>query len=41
MDKTIKCIDSLELIGRDEVGSKLSLGLLVSGLRLAPLERKS
>jgi hypothetical protein len=34
-------IDSLELIGRDEVGSKLSLGLLVSGLRLAPLERKS
>jgi len=33
-------IDSLELIARDEVGSKLSLGLLVSGLRLAPLERK-
>jgi hypothetical protein len=34
-------IDSLELIGRDEQGSKLSLGLLVSGLRLTPLERKS
>ncbi len=33
-------IDSLELIARDDAGSKLSLGLLVSGLRLAPLERK-
>ncbi|HTZ19325.1 MAG TPA: hypothetical protein VMC06_00460 [Opitutaceae bacterium] len=34
-------IDSMELIARDEVGSKLSLGLLVTGLRLAPLESKS
>jgi hypothetical protein len=33
-------VDSLELISRDDQGSKLSLGLLVSGLRLAPLERK-
>ena len=31
-------IDSLELNARDETGGKLSLGLLVSGLRLAPLE---
>jgi hypothetical protein len=31
-------IDSLELNARDEAGGKLSLGLLVSGLRLVPLE---
>ncbi|MBM3864785.1 MAG: hypothetical protein FJ381_02655 [Verrucomicrobia bacterium] len=31
-------IDSLELNSRDESGGNLSLGLLVSGLRLAPLE---
>jgi len=31
-------IDSVELTARDEVGQKLSLGLLVSGLRLRPLE---
>jgi hypothetical protein len=31
-------IDSLELNARDESGGKLSLGLLVSGLRLVPLE---
>ena len=31
-------VDSVELSGRDEVGQKLSLGLLVSGLRLTPME---
>ncbi|MBI5693573.1 MAG: hypothetical protein HZC55_26145 [Verrucomicrobia bacterium] len=31
-------LDSVELTSRDENGSKLSLGLLVSGLRLVPLE---
>jgi len=31
-------IDSVELTSRDEQGQKLSLGLLVSGLRLNPLE---
>jgi hypothetical protein len=31
-------IDSLELNAREDSGGKLSLGLLVSGLRLAPLE---
>ncbi|MEY3607475.1 MAG: Pilus assembly protein PilO, partial [Verrucomicrobiota bacterium] len=31
-------IDSLELNSRDDTGGKLSLGLLVSGLRLVPLE---
>lgn len=31
-------VDSVELTARDEIGQKLTLGLLVSGLRLAPLE---
>jgi len=31
-------IDSVELASRDDTGQKLSLDLLVSGLRLAPLE---
>jgi hypothetical protein len=31
-------IDSVELTSRDEMGQKLTLGLLVSGLRLSPLE---
>ncbi len=34
-------IESVELTTRDATGQKLSLALLVSGLRLAPLERKS
>jgi hypothetical protein len=33
-------VDSIELTSRDESGQKLSLGLIVSGLRLSPLERK-
>jgi hypothetical protein len=33
-------VDSVELTSRDDGGSKLSLGLIVSGLRLSPLERK-
>lgn len=33
-------VDSVELTARDDNGQKLSLGLLVSGLRLAPLEGK-
>lgn len=33
-------VDSVELTARDESGSKLTLGLLVSGLRLTPLEGK-
>ncbi len=33
-------LDSIELIGRDDNGHKLSLGLLVSGLRLTPLEAR-
>jgi hypothetical protein len=33
-------VDSVELTSRDELGQKLTLGLLVSGLRLAPLEGK-
>lgn len=33
-------VDSLELTARDDSGQKLSLGLLVSGLRLTPLEGK-
>jgi len=33
-------VDSVELTARDESGSKLGLGLVVSGLRLAPLEKK-
>ena len=32
-------VDSLELTSRDEGGSKISLGLIVSGLRLTPLEK--
>jgi len=31
-------VDSVELTARDDNGQKLSLGLLVSGLRLIPLE---
>ena len=31
-------VDSVELMARDENGQKLTLGLLVSGLRLTPLE---
>lgn len=34
-------IESLELTTRDPQGQRLSLALLVSGLRLTPLERKS
>jgi hypothetical protein len=33
-------IDSIELTARDDFGQKLTLGLLVSGLRLTPLEGK-
>jgi len=33
-------VDSVELTSRDDLGQKLSLGLLVSGLRFAPLEGK-
>lgn len=33
-------IDSIELTSRDDFGQKLTLGLLVSGLRLTPLEGK-
>ena len=33
-------VDSVELTSRDESGQKLTLGLIVSGLRLSPLERK-
>jgi Tfp pilus assembly protein PilO len=33
-------VDSIELTSRDEFGQKLTLGLLVSGLRFAPLEGK-
>jgi hypothetical protein len=33
-------VDSVELTARDESGQKLSLGLIVSGLRLSALERK-
>ena len=31
-------VDSVELTARDEGGNKLTLGLIVSGLRMAPLE---
>lgn len=34
-------VDSIELGTRDNSGSRLNLALLVSGLRLSPLERKS
>lgn len=33
-------VDSVELNARDEFGQRLTLGLLVSGLRLAPMEGK-
>lgn len=33
-------VDSIELTSRDDGGSKLSLGLIVSGLRLSPVDRK-
>jgi hypothetical protein len=33
-------IDSVELTARDDSGQKLTLALIVSGLRLSPLERK-
>jgi hypothetical protein len=33
-------VDSVELTSRDDYGQKLTLGLIVSGLRLSPLERK-
>ncbi|MEY2879859.1 MAG: hypothetical protein RLZZ15_2239 [Verrucomicrobiota bacterium] len=33
-------VDSVELTSRDDYGQKLTLGLIVSGLRFSPLERK-
>ncbi|MSU23432.1 MAG: hypothetical protein EXS32_06350 [Opitutus sp.] len=33
-------VDSVEVTARDDGGQKLTLGLVVSGLRLSPLERK-
>jgi len=33
-------VDAVELTSRDDNGQKLTLGLIVSGLRLSPLERK-
>ena len=33
-------VDSIELTSRDDFGQKLTLGLLVSGLRMTPLEGK-
>ena len=33
-------VDSVELSARDDYGQKLTLGLIISGLRLSPLERK-
>lgn len=33
-------VDTVEFAARDDSGSKLSLGLLVSGLRLTPLEAR-
>lgn len=33
-------VDSIEMTSRDDSGQKLTLGLIVSGLRLSPLERK-
>jgi hypothetical protein len=33
-------VDSVELTSRDENGQRLTLGLIVSGLRLSPLEGK-
>jgi len=34
-------VDSVEVSSRDDSGSRLTLSLVVSGLRLSPLERKS
>lgn len=33
-------VESVEMTARDESGSRLTLGLVISGLRLAPLEGK-
>lgn len=33
-------VDTIEMTARDDNGQKLTLGLIVSGLRLSPLERK-
>lgn len=33
-------VDSVEITSRDDYGQKLTLGLVVSGLRMAPAERK-
>jgi hypothetical protein len=33
-------VDSVELTSRDDYGQKMALGLVVSGLRFTPLERK-
>jgi hypothetical protein len=33
-------VESVELTARDDFGNKLTLGIIVSGLRLTPLERK-
>ncbi len=33
-------VDSVEVMSRDDYGNRLTLGLVVSGLRLSPLERK-
>jgi hypothetical protein len=33
-------VDSVEVTSRDDYGQKLTLGLVVSGLRFSPLERK-
>ena len=34
-------VESVELISRDDTGDRLTLSLIVTGLRLAPLEGKS
>jgi hypothetical protein len=33
-------VDSVEVVSRDDSGQRLTLGLVVSGLRFVPLERK-
>jgi hypothetical protein len=33
-------VDAVELTSRDDSGQRMTLGLIVSGLRLSPLERK-
>ncbi len=33
-------VDSVEIMSRDDGGNRLTLGLVVSGLRLSPMERK-